>query len=197
MNESAPRSFLLEGVESILDPVLRPWGFEFSLKGEGQGSGGHFAWGEFASGERRLELHYRHSLGLVRYHAGEHSASHEWYMRELSVWERCRYPGFSDEPLDGFRGLGHDLGFAADFLFGSAEALARAAVKEVESEASRREKLMASYVGDQATLDLLGQHFRAKRYRDVVGVSKELRYPDRLTPATRKMIEIASKKSAV
>jgi len=47
-----------------------------------------------------------------------------------------------------------------------------------------------------ARLEVLGQHFRAKRYGDVLIVSKELRYPDRLTPAMRKMIEIAAKKCA-
>lgn len=63
-----PREVLERGV-AILDSVLAPAGFRFVLREEGRGSGGDFAWGEYVRGERRLELHYRYSLGNVVYHA--------------------------------------------------------------------------------------------------------------------------------
>ena len=50
------------------------------------------------------------SLGLVTYHVGHLALSHEDYM--LSVLGRrwgSEYPGFSKEPLDGFRRLLSDL----------------------------------------------------------------------------------------
>jgi len=83
--EIRPKEGLLEGVQ-ILHPALAPYGFAFRFGSEGKGSGGHFAWGEFFREERRLELHIRRSLGLVRYHVGDQSASHEAYLRELGVW---------------------------------------------------------------------------------------------------------------
>ena len=88
-----PKDALLEGTR-ILERVLGPQGFVFQFGGEDQGSGGNFAWGEFVRESRRLELHFRHDLGLVRYHVDSWSASHETYMRELGLWEQCRYPGF-------------------------------------------------------------------------------------------------------
>ena len=87
----------------------------------GSGSGGSFASAEFRRGDRSLELHYRYSLGLVTYHVGHLTLSHEDYM--LSVLGRrwgSEYPGFSEDPLDGFRRLLSDLKHhCIDFLAGS------------------------------------------------------------------------------
>jgi hypothetical protein len=51
-------------------------------------------------------------------------------MRELNVWDQCQYPGFSDNPMNAFADLAHDLTFADDFLDGSTTVLRRAAAKE-------------------------------------------------------------------
>jgi hypothetical protein len=107
---ASPKSALLEGAE-ILEKVVAAKDFHFQFRGEGKSSGGTFAWGEFVREDRRLELHVRFNLGLVRYHVGTESASHDYYMRELGVRERCHYPGFSEHPKQAFLGLAHDLGF--------------------------------------------------------------------------------------
>ena len=124
----SPEKALLAGVD-ILSATLGPHGFEFELRGVGKGSGGHFAWGEFVRDDRRLELHYRESLGLVTYHASGRAATHEAYMRELGVWGRNRYPGYSSDHLQAFRDLAHDLAFAEDFLSGDADCLLSASDK--------------------------------------------------------------------
>jgi hypothetical protein len=117
-----PKEALFEGVK-IIGPLMASNGFTFHFRDEGSGSGGKFAWGEFVRKDRRLELHFRHSLGLVRYHVRKANASHEAYMRELGVWAQCRYPGFSDNPMDAFHNLAHDLQFAGDFLSGRGESV--------------------------------------------------------------------------
>ncbi len=108
------------GVE-ILTPVLAPHGFHFEFRESDKGSGGHFAWGQFVRGDRRLELHFRHALGLVTYHLGDVVLTHEDFMRvALGGARENAYPGFSNDPLDGFRHLRHDLErFAAAFLAGT------------------------------------------------------------------------------
>src|SRR5271155_1569276 len=108
-----PSEALREGA-AILESVLVPLGFQFRFGGDGKGSGGTYAWGDFARGDRRLEIQFRHSLGLVRYHLGTVSASHDSYMTELGVREKCKYPGYSDDFRDAFRDLAHDLSFAQD-----------------------------------------------------------------------------------
>jgi hypothetical protein len=114
-------SEILERGREILEPTVQPYGFAFVAPSQGKGSGGEFASGEFVRGDRRLELHFRYSLGLVTYHVGATSVAHELLMRVLlgSAGGNA-YPGYSTDPLDGFRHLQHDLlRYGAAFLNGT------------------------------------------------------------------------------
>jgi hypothetical protein len=190
----SPKEALLTGAE-ILGRILVPNGFEFHLRGVENGSGGKSAWGEFVRNDRRLELHFRFSLGLVRYHVRRWSASHESYMRELGVWSQCRYPGFSEKPVDAFHDLAHDLKFADDFLTGRAASLKRASAMDTINVDSRKAREMARYVGDTRKRDDLRDSFREKRYGDVVKLAKELKYPKLMRQSELKMVEIARKQA--
>lgn len=117
-----PRAILEKGV-ALLRPVLEPHGFAFVAGDSGKGSGGLFASGEFVRGDRRLELHVRHGLGLVRYHVGEATVDHETYLRYGGHWSQRSYPDFSSDPLRGFAGLAKDLAaFFSDFVSGDGRA---------------------------------------------------------------------------
>jgi hypothetical protein len=140
----APRSptELLERGVAELTPVLGPAGFEFIQSDEGVDNGGPFASGEFLRGDRRLELHVRSSVGLVRYHFGEESLSHEDLVRGVRALDGIsaegQYPGFSTDPMAGFRHLRHDLElFGAIFLRGGAKAF-RALKKWVNKHPKRQ-----------------------------------------------------------
>jgi hypothetical protein len=100
---------------------MRSHGFVYTQTSVGVGSGGSFASGEFRRGDRRLELHFRYSLGLVTYHMGSASLSHEEYMWSVlrKRWA-SHYPGFSGDALESFRHLLLDLEqYGSDFLVGS------------------------------------------------------------------------------
>ena len=113
-----PKQTLVAGAD-ILGAVLRPHGYEFRLESEGEGSGGYFASGSFLRDDRRLELHFRHSLGLVTYHIGSCALDHETYMRCLGVYDQNQYPDFPAEPLESFRHLAEDLQkYCSDFVSG-------------------------------------------------------------------------------
>jgi hypothetical protein len=92
---------------AILGTVLSPAGFRFQPVAEGRGSGGGFAAGRFTRDRQDLEFHYRHSLGLVSYRWDGVTLSHADYLRGLGVMGS--YPGYSQDPLDGFRHLAPDL----------------------------------------------------------------------------------------
>jgi hypothetical protein len=110
---------LAEGV-LILEPVLKPAGFVFVPGHAGKSSGGWSASGSFVRGDRGLEIHYRYSLGLVTYVVGGASLSHSDYVRALGHSREAAYPGFSSDPLDGFRHLRTDLErFGGEFLHGT------------------------------------------------------------------------------
>ena len=117
---------LLERGAVVLSEVLGPAGFELIQVDEGGDSGAPFAHGEFFRGDRRLELHVRSSLGLVRYHFGDESLSHEDLVRGVRALEGIsaepQFPGFSSEPMVGFHRLGNDIErFGAIFLKGGAK----------------------------------------------------------------------------
>jgi hypothetical protein len=125
VSDKSPTELLERGVAE-LGEVLGPAGFEF-IQTEGADSQGPFASGEFFRGDRRLELQVRASLGLVRYHFGDESLSHEDLVRGVRALEGIsaagQYPGFSQDPMAGFRHLRHDLErFGAVFLRGGAKA---------------------------------------------------------------------------
>ncbi len=103
----SPQNILREGA-AILEPLLLEYGFAFVEGASGKSSGGHYARGSFVRGDRLLELHFRRSLGLVRYHVGDASVAHDEYVR-LVTGGRGEYPGYSSDPLDGFRHLLTDL----------------------------------------------------------------------------------------
>ena len=86
--------------------------------------------------DRKLEIHLRHSLGLVTYHLDSLSLTHEMYMRALlGRTGGNKYPGFSNNPLDGFHHLHYDLShFCGDFLSGNGEEFKRCVVKAKEQE---------------------------------------------------------------
>jgi len=117
---------LLEAGRIILDPILTKHGFRWVAERSGHSSGGNFASGAYLRHTRRLELHFRYSLGLVSYFLGDSQVSHADYMRvAVSPGWRAAYPGFSQDPLDGFRHLAVDLAeHATAFLSGTDEELA-------------------------------------------------------------------------
>lgn len=191
---STPAETLRAGAE-IVRAVMKPHGFIFAFRGEGTGSGGHFAWGEFVRQDRRLELHYRASLGLVRYHLGAQHASHEGFMGAIGVLGCNRYPGFSHDPLDGFRDLTHDLQFATDFLSGSGVILQAAAFSEARSDAETSKTLTAGYVGDTQDIEHMHRLFRQGEYGKVVTIFEGLKFPGRLTKAQLRLVEMARSRS--
>ena len=117
-----PSRILSRGLK-LIDPVLLPLGFRWTDGRSGSSSGGDFASGEYVRSDRRLTLHFRHSLGLVTYHVGELSIDHATYMQVvLGSAGGNQYPGFSSDPLDAFRHLAHDLAnYCSAFLSGSDE----------------------------------------------------------------------------
>ena len=94
----------------------------------------------------KLEIHFRHSLGLVTYQIGSLSLTHDAYMRALlGRGGGNKYPGFSNDPLHGFRHLRYDLShFCGDFLNGSGEEFERCVVKAHEQEKIKGFKALSS-----------------------------------------------------
>ena len=132
--EPDPVHQLREG-RTFVGPIMQRNGFEWREGFSGNSSGGASASGEYIRGDRKLELHFRHSLGLVTYHIGNLSLSHEQYMRHTGHRADSAYPGFSDDPMHAFQGLAEDLSlFCNDFLRGPGEEFSAAHVAAANLE---------------------------------------------------------------
>lgn len=121
-----PKTVLLQGAE-MLKPLFSKHGFYFTPLSGGSSSGGQFAHGEFRRADRAFDFHFRYSLGMITYHLGPESISHQEYMCSmLGKPGLSHYPGFSNRPLDAFRDLRDDLqSYCDEFLAGTNEAFLR------------------------------------------------------------------------
>jgi hypothetical protein len=101
-----PEETLAAG-NALLAPLLTPAGFVLESSTSAHGSGGPFAVARWGRGRQFIELHFRWALGIVRYGWGDAVIEH----RDLAAALRVKtvYPGFSSDPLDGFRHLAEDL----------------------------------------------------------------------------------------
>ena len=123
-----PSDMMTEGA-THLAPVLAPLGFTFRIVGTGASSGGPFCEAEFAGADRRVELHFRHAVGMVRWHIGDTSASHGAYMEALG--RSASYPQSQDDEMEGFRCLARDFSLIrTDFIEGDGGVLATVAEAE-------------------------------------------------------------------
>lgn len=193
-----PKESLRAGC-AILNPIMTRHGFTFVEGLSGKGSGGNFASGQYVRDTRILELHFRYSLGLVTYHLAESTVSHLSYMRELlGNAGGNKYPGYSEEPLDGFRGLAFDLeNFANDFLTGSGEVLVRASQKETEYIRAQNKLDAARWNGDGDKRAEARRLFQEGKFDDVVRKLESLTYPEFLNNSEKKILEISRRKASV
>jgi hypothetical protein len=115
-------------------------------------------------------------------------------MRQLGVWPQCRYPGFSNEPLQVFEDLSHDLGFAHDFTDGSGTALIKAAVAQKVQDDAKHEALLAGYQGQSRQLAQMRSLFKQGKYAEVVKTYQALPSPQLLTDAELRLVHIAQRR---
>lgn len=114
-----PQELLEEG-RKLLAPILEPHGFVYKAGELGKGSGGHFAKGAFVRSDRKVEFWFRFSLS-AGYEFRGMSCAHEDLIWAITGEEgRNKYPGYGEDPLDGFRDLADDLkNFGEAFITGS------------------------------------------------------------------------------
>ena len=111
---------MLQRGSKFLSASLDSAGFLASEIESGKGSGGPAAWRRFVNGNRDIEVHFRLSLGLVSYQWNDVALSHGELLRALGI--KGTYPGFSTDPMDGFKHLAADLsGPLAPFVHGDFE----------------------------------------------------------------------------
>ena len=134
---------------------------------------------------RRFPTQPHHLLMNPREHAAD--------MQALEVSPgKVQYPGISEDPLDAFRHLAHDLErFATEFVAGDAGVLLGQAPLDARKRDQQLRREMAKAVGDDA-LRREAQHlFRSAEYAAALAAFDSVRYPEFLTASEHKAIALA------
>ncbi len=198
MKTTLPEQNLLEGIK-ILSTYLEPLGFQFKFLGKRQSSGGNFAFGEFVCGDRKIELHYRYSLGLVSYQVSSLILGHEHYIDLLDKHGKNKYPNFSDESMEAFKCLKFDLeNLLQDFAENNANIFReKAPTKIIEFKINQEIKKEANKKidsGDQKIIEEAKIEFKKGNYLEVQKFKLQIKYPELMTKAEKKLFEINDKR---
>jgi hypothetical protein len=153
--------------------------------------------GGFEREDRRLEFELWYSLQGVTYRIGGLWLTHEAYMLALGVTDGASaYPGFSDDPLDGFRHLKTDLeSFAREFLSGDASILRRVAADEAGRRPDDQRRYTARMAGDDEARSKARRLFHEGHFAEVESLLDALKYPELMDASERKILEIARRKA--
>ena len=125
MNPKECEQRLMEFVQK-LNPILNPIGFVFEISGSGVASGGPFAAGYYANGEKKVGLIYRAiaGLGAVIYEYRQTGISHSDLMHYLGKveisklgYDKNKFSSFSKDDESIFDALVYDIqNFGMGFL---------------------------------------------------------------------------------
>jgi len=183
---------MTEGARHLAS-LLAPLGFAFRVIRTGSSSGGPFCEAEFVGADRKVELHFRHGLGLVRWHVGDISASHGAYMEALGG--SASASGSQDDKMEAFRCLARDFSLIrTDFIEGEGGGLAKAAKTEEANDVAKNRELMVGYTGDAASRSQARDAFRSEDYAKVVRLLSGLSYPEDMTSTEKEMYALALKR---
>jgi hypothetical protein len=144
-----------------------------------------------------LELELGSALQRVVYRIDQLWLEHAPYMRALSVpVGKNAYPGFSSDPLDGFRHLAADLkNYTQEFFTGDAAVLRRAASEEASRRPERDRRRQAWMVGDDSARRRARELFRERRYREVVVLLEAIQHPEFIDDFELTILEVSRRRS--
>jgi hypothetical protein len=91
----------------LLRPLLEGYGYEIGPEETARGSGGPAAVVRWVADDRWIETHVRTGLGIVRYGFGDEYIEHRDFLRWAGA--AGAYPGYGDDPVQGFVRLLADL----------------------------------------------------------------------------------------
>ncbi|HKW10064.1 MAG TPA: hypothetical protein VJO33_06770, partial [Gemmatimonadaceae bacterium] len=146
---------------------------------------------------RLIVLEFSWSLGPVTYHVGKAFVDHAAYLHALGVAAGTnRYPGVSDDPLQAFRDLAHDIAtYCSDFVTGAAVICSAAAETAAIARAARHRRDTARYVGDDAKRSEAREAFEACHYEHVIALLESVQDPSFLDPSDHSRLAIARRRA--
>lgn len=182
---------------SQVRPFFDALGFSTTLVEPYRDKEGTYYSARFARVPRSVEFTHLYSLGPITYAIHEFSIEHTCYTKALGV--APRYPSFEDDSISGYGAWLHDLQTAlAPFFTGPEQDFVAIASRYMQKERQQ-------YAHDVQDLNYratqeprLKAHARELffqgRYREVVLLESQIRFPEFLSDSERQLFALARKR---
>ena len=192
-----PLTDLIKGLE-ILEPFLRQYGFEFDNFENGKGSGGQFTIATYINGHKRFIIGYRYSIGELGYQFENIKVGHTFYLDHLGLADKKQFPDFqSDDKLNSFRHILHDLYFLVDdFFVGPCSKLIEASKLQEKFIKEHNEKAQEEYNNhfDKIKIEQARQKFKDKEYKKALELYATVEHKTLLNDVDKKTIEYCKRR---
>ena len=184
-----------------LAPFFKSRGFSLSRSEPDTDKGGTSYSARFVCPPRSVELNHLYSLGPVIYSIRDFSVKHTFYVQALGLAAGARFPCFMDDSVSGYPALLYDLeNLLSPFFTGAENDFISIAAQYMQSQQQQQQKNDSrdpTYhaTGEDRLKARARELFREGRYKEVIQIESEIKFPKFLTSSEQQMFSIARKKS--
>jgi len=179
-----------------LAPFFESLGFSLSRGEPDADKGGTSYSARFVCPPRSVELNHLYSLGPVIYSIRDFSIEHTFYVQALGLAAGARFPCFTDDSVSGYSALLYDLeNFLSPFFTGAEDDFISIAAQYMQRQQNDSRDPTYHATGEDRLKARARELFREGRYKEVIQIESEIKFPRFLTSSEQRMFSIARKKS--
>jgi hypothetical protein len=182
---------------SQIRPFFDGLGFSTTLFEPYRDKEGTYYSARFSKPPRSVEFTHLYSLGPITYAMHDVSVEHAYYTKALGV--AARYPSFKDDSVSGYAAWLHDLQTALSPFFSGPEqdfvVIASRYMEEQRQQYARDSRDFDYRATQEPRLKAQARDlFFQGRYREVVLLESQIRFPEFLSPSERQLFALARKR---
>jgi hypothetical protein len=181
-------------------PFFKSLGFSLSRGEPDTDKAGTSYSARFLCPPRSVELNHLYSLGPVIYSIRNFSVEHTFYVQALGLTAGARFPCFTDDSISGYSALLYDLeNLLSPFFTGAEDDFISIATQYMQAQQQQQKTgshdLTYHATGEDRLKARARELFREGRYKEVIQIESEIKFPKFLTSSEQRMFSIARKKS--
>lgn len=181
-------------------PFFKSLGFSLSRGEPDTDKAGTSYSARFVYPPRSVELNHLYSLGPVIYSIRDFSVEHTFYVQALGLTAGAHFPCFTDDSISGYPALLYDLeNLLSPFFTGAEDDFISIATQYMQAQQQQQKTdsrdLTYHATGEDRLKTRARELFREGRYKEVIQIESEIKFPKFLTSSEQQMFSIARKKS--
>ena len=177
-------------------PFFKALGFSLSRGEPDTDKAGTSYSARFVCPPRSVELNHLYSLGPVIYSIRDFSIEHTFYVQALGLAAGARFPCFTDDSVSGYPALLYDLeNLLSPFFTGAEDDFISIVAQYMQRQQNDSRDPTYHATGEDRLKARARELFREGRYKEVIQIESEIKFPKFLTSSEQQMFSIARKKS--